>query len=508
VAATDPRPETRAPVSGNGPGDPPAAGRRAWIVLAALMLGYAALFVAYYPPLAGVEDEVGFLNQALVWSRGSVTAEGAGWPDGLVDFMEHRGRHVSTRHPGRSLVALPFLAVGGVPATFASGLLLHLAMTAVGACLLARLGRSPLWAALLLFHPTLVLYSRTVMADGPAGAGLLLAALAVVSDAPVAAGLAVGLAAAMRYHAALTLPLVALNFVDPGDSARPACVLRRWRNALACVLAGGVAGSALVAYNLVVYGTPTEPFTMRRGVFAAAFLVPHLAFYAAALLVIWPGMLLAPLLDRSRIRWLVRGVIVVFLGPLLFYYFHDRGARWLETAVLGQRLIQVALPLWVVSYAGVVDDLLVSPLRRRLGAGAVRGLTALGCAGLLATTALVFARHQGHLRALEAARTAVAAAVPDGARVAANGAVEKLFGVPTRPPSYRWLYLPDAAAGRHVPAGLGATPWFVAVLAKSPDDPALADAHAAAARFGMVPIATEIPDLALYTSRPATGPSP
>ena len=206
------------------------------------------------------------------------------------------------------------------------------------------------------------------MADGPAGAGLLLAALAVVSDAPVAAGLAVGLAAAMRYHAALTLPIVALSFVDPGDSgaarhpssvggwggvcdapARPGKTgafcpshpdtrrfcrptrrgrrahLRGWRNAVACVLAGGVAGSALVAYNLAVYGTPTEPFTMHRGVFAAAFVVPHLAFYAAALLVIWPGMLLAPLLDRSRIRWLVRGVIVVFLGPLLFYYFHDRG---------------------------------------------------------------------------------------------------------------------------------------------------------------------------------------
>jgi len=34
-------------------------------------------------------------------------------------------------------------------------------------------------------------------------------------------------------------------------------------------------------------------------------------------------MLFAPVLDRSRLRWLVRGVIVLFLGPLLFYYFHD-----------------------------------------------------------------------------------------------------------------------------------------------------------------------------------------
>jgi hypothetical protein len=472
------------------------------------MLGYAALFVAYYPPIAGVEDEVGFLNQALVWSRGAVTAEGAGWPDGLGDFMEHHGRHVPTRHPGRSLVALPFLAAGGVPATFASGLLLHLAMTAVGGALLARLGRSPLWAALLLFHPTLALYSRTVMADGPAGAGLLLAGLAVVSDAPVAAGLAVGLAAAMRYHSALALPIVAASFVDPTAPAGPVPLSRRWRNATVCALAGGAVGSALVAYNLAVYGTPTEPFTARRGSFAASFVIPHLTFYAAALMVIWPGMLLAPLLDRSRLRWLVRGVIVVFLGPLLFYYFHDRADRWGETAVLGQRLIQVALPLWVVSYAGVVDDLVATPLRRRLGAATFRGLTTLACVGLLAATALVFARHQRHLRALEAVRTAVAAAVPDGARVAANGTVQKLFGVPTQPPSYRWLYLPDAAAGSRLPDDLRATPWYVAVVARSPDDPAAADAHAAAARFGMVPIATGLPNLSLYASRPATGPPP
>src|SRR3954447_21922297 len=191
---------------------------RGWAALLALMLGYAGLFAAYYPPLPAIEDEMGFLNQALVWSRGAVSAEGAGLPADLADFGEARGRHVPTRHPGRSLVALPFLAAGGVRAAFASGLLLHLAMAAIGAALLSRLGRSPLWAALLLFHPTLALYSRTIMADAAAGTGLLLAALAFASSAPwagVGAGLAVGLAAAMRYHAALALPVVAAAFVLP-----------------------------------------------------------------------------------------------------------------------------------------------------------------------------------------------------------------------------------------------------------------------------------------------------
>src|SRR5258708_2087628 len=119
--------------------------RRHWTALAALMLAYAGLFAIYYPPLPGIEDEVGFVNQALVWSRGAISAEGAGLP-GLADFTPVDGRHVAARHPGRSLVALPFLMAGGVRAAFVSGLVLHLAMTALGAVLLARLGRSPLWA--------------------------------------------------------------------------------------------------------------------------------------------------------------------------------------------------------------------------------------------------------------------------------------------------------------------------------------------------------------------------
>ena len=149
---------------------------KAWAVLGALMLGFAGLFAAYYPPISGIEDETGFLNQAIVWSRGAVSSEGAGFPCGLHDFIELKGRHVPARHPGRSLLALPLLVLGGTRATFVSGLALHLLATLAGAALLVRLGRSPLWAVLILFHPTLAVYSRTVLADGAAGAGLLLAA--------------------------------------------------------------------------------------------------------------------------------------------------------------------------------------------------------------------------------------------------------------------------------------------------------------------------------------------
>lgn len=473
-----------------------------WSALAALMAGYVLIFLYFYPPIAGVEDEIGFLNQARVWSLGAVSSEGANLPFPPHDFIEVGGRHVPARHPGRSLVALPFWAFGGGRAVFASGMLLHLLMTAAGASLLAKLGRSPLWAVLLLFHPTLAVYSRTVMADGPAGAGLVLAALAVVSGSPAGAGLAVGLAAAMRYHSALALPIVAGTFVYPiGPRRSPR---DRWRDAAVCLVAAGVAGSMLVAYNLAVYGSPDEPFTARRGRFSLDFLVPHVAFYASTLMVVWPGMLVAPLLDRSRIRWLTRGVIVVFLGPLLVYYFHDRAPGWFETAVLGQRLIQVALPLWVVAYAGVLDDWVAAPLRKAVGGRAWTALATIACLGLLASNAVSSSRHQRHLLALADTRDALAARVPAGSLIVYNGSLFKVILTPENVQAYKVVPLEFLDLPVYDPPtfleGLDREPrpWFLAVLKKGPDEPVTDYFRRVVARYGMEPVPVDSPLLTVY----------
>ena len=295
----------------------------------------------------------------------------------------------------------------------------------------------------------------------------------------------------MRYHAGLALPIVAAAFLVPpvrSDSRR---------QAILCLLVGGASGALIVAYNLLLYHHPTDPSPAMRGYFSARFLAPHALFYGAALMAIWPGMLLAPLFDRSTLRWMVRGVCGLFLAFFLFYYWIDRGSSWAETAVLGQRLIEVALPLWIVSYAGVVDDWVAAPLRRRIGGRASWALAASGCLALLAATGLMFARHQRHLDDLLAARGAMARIIPDGATVAGNFTLSKLFGVPTQPPAYRWIWMEDR------PAGPGT--WYVAVLAKSPGDPSAEDARAFAERNRMTPIPSGHPHLFLYRS-PAPAP--
>lgn len=474
-----------------------ASGARwGWAILGALMVAYAALFAAFYPTMPGIEDEVGYLNQAWVWSRGSTSAEGAGYPD-LPYFFEVGGRHVSGRNPGRSLAALPFLMLGGVRATFASGLLIHLATTAAAGAVLARLGRSPLWAALILLHPTLALYSRTIMADEAAGLGLLLAAWAVTRvESPRAglwAGLGVGFAAVMRYHAGLALPFVAAALRFPPARQHP------WRQAAYCLAAGGLCGGGIVAYNLLLFGRPTDPNPSMHGpLLDPRYVVTNAKYYAAALMILWPGLLLAPILDRSLLRWLVRGVCGLYLAFFLFYYWYDQGGSWTETLVLGLRLIEVALPVWIVSYAGVVDDLVV-PIRRRIGPGTWRGLVATAGVALLAATGLMFARHQRHLDGLRDARDAARRAIPAGSTVAGNGTFTKLFALADDSTSYRWAWMGTGPEDR-------AQPWYLAVLAKSPSDPALDQARAIATARGMAPVPSGYPNLFLFHTGPAPAP--
>ncbi len=295
----------------------------------------------------------------------------------------------------------------------------------------------------------------------------------------------------MRYHAGLALPFVAAAFRFP--AARPC----PWRQAALCLASGGLCGGLIVAYNLAMFGHATDPNPSMHGpLLDTGYVSANARFYAAALMVLWPGMLLAPILDRSILRWLVRGVCGLYLAFFLAYYWYDQGPSWIETAVLGLRLISVALPLWIVSYAGVVDDWVAAPLRRRMGRGASRALAAMGCLALLGATGLMFAKHQRHLDDLSAARSAMARAVPDGSAVIANGTLFKLFSIPTEPPSYRWLWEPPRSPET----------WYVAALAKTPADPAVARARQFAEGRGLTPVPSGDDRLFIYKSEPA-GPA-
>ena len=469
-----------------------------WCLLGVMMMAYIGLFVVYFPRLAAIDDENGFINQAIVWSKGAMSAEGAGYTT-LQDFQEIQGRHVPSRHPGRSLFALPFLMAFGLPGIFFSGMLLHLMMTIIGGLLLSRLGRSPLWAVLLLFHPTLALYSRTALADGASGMFLMLAAFATLSPQGrgIFSGIAVGLAALMRAHAGMALPIVAASLRYPPRGPKP------WRDVASCLLAGIACGGLNMAYNLILYGSLVDPFSSQRGYFAAEFLVPHALFYAGCLTLIWPGMFLAPVFDRSPIRWLVRGVCGLNFVLFSFYYFHDDSPRFLETIVIGQRLIQVALPLWIISYVGMIDELVWARWESRLSRHTRMALIALGMLVLCMGTAVMFAQHQRHLERSKAERDAFAAIAPSGSLVVRYGNIQKLFGIPLDSKTYRFATLEFNGQTLDVSHEIAAESkvWYLVVLDSALGDSLPSSASDLIRREGLTEIPVAPPRLHVYISQ-------
>ena len=435
----------------------PASRSVHWALLAASIAAYLILFAVYYPPTHGIEDEVGFLNQALALSRGAITPQGAGF-EALADFREFNGRFVGIRNPGRPLITAPFVALGGLPSAFASGALLHVALAGIAALLFCRIGMSPLWAALVLFHPTLALYSRTVMGDAASGTMLLAVIVATTSrrHSGLKAGLAIGAAALMRYQAGLVAPFVGLAILL--DRERPDAR----RQAAACVLTAAAAGAAIVAMNYWLYGSATG---IVKGVFGLEYLAGNALFYGAALNALWPLMLLMALFGASRIRAAAAAVWAPVLAFFLFYYFFDVGTGPAETLVLGQRLLQIALPALIASYAAALDARFAPILNRKLPA-AVTGLAVLAFLTAMAgATGVMFSRHQEHLMTLLRTRQAIVDAVPPGATLFTNTVAEKLVGVPYEGvPAYRLRVFETQAVREHRAAHGGE--WYVALKEK------------------------------------------
>lgn len=461
------------------PAPPPAApDRRGWTLLGVSILLYLVGFALWYPPTHAIEDEVGFLNTALIWSKGSLTTEGAGLGELSETQLGPRGR-TGWRNAGRSLLAAPVLAVFGYRASFAVGALIHVLLALVAGLALRRLGRSAAWALLLLWHPSLLLYSRTVMADALGALCLCTALWTLLSRRYVLAGLALGFACVARYHLGASIPVVVLTVL----------ALSGRGPALRVVLGGGVIGACLLSYNQLLFGHPLG--ATGQGHFGLRYLARNLAHYASALTLIWPGMLLAPL-GWGLWRWLRRGEHVApevdrrgalllsfslpLLGILLVYYFFDaEGSSLQRRVVLGQRLLLPAIPAWVLLYAQVLSeefpgDLLGAERRQRLLAGLAPLVAVAGLAG----GGALMAKHQGYLEELVAQREQAAKVIPEGSLVLANRHFSKLLEVP-RPglPSYRlprYEHHGKLLEGARLQAGGEGQPYYLVHLRRSPSE--------------------------------------
>lgn len=468
------------------PADPPGAStgragrsRLAWASVVVIALSYGMVFWAYYPPIFAIHDEVAMVSNAVVWTHGTVSSDVAGY-GALFDFKQIGEHWRCWRNPGRSVTVVPFYLAGGLGSVFWSGLAIHLGCIGAAVWLLVRLGIHPAWCAAVAFHPTLTLYSRTVMADGLAGGLLCVAICFLLGRRPVRdgrlAGLMLGLMVVARYQTAILVPACFLAILLGGAQTWR----DRWRRCVAAGVSCGLIGALLIGYNLWVLDSWLGE--RRQGYFAISMFSEHIGFYTGSLMLLWPGLLVAPLFLKRQYALLLGLPCYAGLVMLCIYYFRDRRESFVENLVLGLRLSSILLVVWSVAWSAAASRLYGWWTRRWSSLWPHVALFGGVLVVLVGGTVVMFAAHQKHLRELQEVRRIVLEQVPEKATVLTNLHVWKLFGVAGDNPGDRAFVLSDWLGQPQdvLPVLEGVDECWLALHLRAPGEPLAA----ALARYG------------------------
>ena len=389
-------------------------------VLSLFIVFYLLMFKWFYPPMSGIEDEVGFINAARMWDQGHLYLDQNAFKETpLADFFQIDDRWVTSRNPGRSLVIYPLIGTSWHDYLYGTGAGIHVVLTLIFAYLIKSMGISPIYAILVLFHPTLAIYSRTITADALAATfGLLMFVAYYQKRSPMMIGLFGGLAAISRYHGGIYLAVIFLLQWKRRDD---------WSSLAKTGAVGGGIAVMLFIYNCDVYGHPLG-YTSALSAFSWIHLKHQLPFYGISLTLLWPGMLIAPFFVPKELRFDLSLLLGTFTTFFLFYYYHDSRPSWLITTVIGQRLFQVVLPLWILAYVVVADTL----LKRfsKVGEKQILGLMMVVGIGLAVANGMVFDRHQRHLQRLEEMQHFLYEKLVPGSTLVGNASFHKLVAIP------------------------------------------------------------------------------
>ncbi len=374
------------------------------LMLIAAFLVFTIVFFVYYPPTCAIVDESAYLCGAYAIQHGTVFYDQAGINQEHMSSQVN-GHQISRYPPGNSFLMVPFALIRW-HAVFIRGWLL----VVIGFFLMAlilRFYRLPeAYAILLLFHPTVLLYSRTVMSDLPAMVLVLAGMYAWIRKKPLWAGLIFGLSAGIRYPI-IIVPLTIVALALAKKEIFPALAMT----------AGMIIGMLpLVIYNLNGFGTVWGGVTGYGTTFAFQNLPGTLFKFIVPLLIIYPGMLIAFFFWRSSDRWTWW---LPALATVVFYsfqgYFDDTGNRWADL-VMSLRYLLPVIPLILLPAIGTVS-------RWSWSSRALTPVVAL----LMIIAVLLSRRHQDFLREEQGYQDRFYAATEDAVFVLGNKEIGEMI---------------------------------------------------------------------------------
>jgi hypothetical protein len=404
---------------------------------------FAVLYLIFYPRLYTSIDEASTFRMAYLLRHGSIFTHDNGFFPSISPPGPH-GRMY--RFPIGFPALLTPLTLLGWHALFLLNPLLHLVATWFFAHLMKACRIPPGWAVLYLLYPVFVLFDRTLFSDAFA-ASLTTIALSLLMRrrTALAAGLCLGVALTAR---AASLPvaaliLLALLVTDLRTDGRPFHLGRALPFGLGllpfCLING--------LYNWATMGS------VFRSAYSASQLSLHgvLAIgphYVIALMLLFPGMLLAPFFYRGP-YWKV-GLAATTIVLLLAVSYNEStfGNNSLQTLLTTPRQILPVMPFYLLAYCGVLTRLLSHARLRRFPAPELAG-------GLLFVLAIgVSAMHQKYLQSLVTIQSQIAGALPARSTVYANKDAFKLHQPIWDGRTYRELpFVSDAQIADDLHAG-------------------------------------------------------
>jgi hypothetical protein len=368
--------------------DSPAIAR----ALAVAMLLWLAATAVFWPAVGSFGDDVGYIGEARLLLGGHLRPA-----PGDVGIWQHG---VAKYPLFPSLLFTPLFAISP-RAVFAIGIGAALLICWLAARVLESWGDEPVWAALLLAHPTIVIISRTATADVPLCALMLATWWSLRNDRAAAAVFS----CAALFMIKVTGGVIAAALIGGEMLRRFPALRRRERTAWAAARTAGIAVALGIA-----------------GVVATNWLTTGGAWFGyenPGVPVFWPAhfpriapqhmltvLLLPPLLIVGAIPFWRRrefgplAVIFGYGGLMCFYFFIDVGTNWIESRIIGPRLLLPVVVFLLIGYAHVL-----ARLSRRVTA---RALVILPLIAIATASALAIGFE--HARQQRPAAEAVAAA--------------------------------------------------------------------------------------------------
>lgn len=304
---------------------------------------FTFLFFYFYPLTTSIVDETAYLSMAYTYQHGAFTYEKVGISSAPASVMIDSNL-ISRYPPGNSILLLPFTKIHWKFA-FIRGYLLMAAGYLIFIIILRHFHLPAHYGLLFLYHPSLILYSRTIMSDIPATIICLIGLLFLVKQRITISGIFFGASVAIRYPTIIIPVALGLIYLYKRNF--------RWITMLTIGTIIGI--SPLLFYHLFCFNTVIGPARENIIGFSIVNLFPMLGQFFISLNILYPLLLIIPVFSKLKERWLFFTPAVLFLLLFSFQYYIDTGNNFFETIIRGQRYMLPIIPFLLVPYAEVLN---------------------------------------------------------------------------------------------------------------------------------------------------------